>query len=314
MSRYHLRRLWGSAVPILSTNLLDSGVVDASFNDVLTEAAVAAFNDFTKTSSSAPSANQEDGTPGSRRRRRIRTSTLKNSDTLSSDHASSPPNNDNGARVTPNDNFFEFQRTRGYRLATHYISNCADVRQLEEEHIFDAVVHYLLQVAKIHASNKHSGDMPKYIAGTLQTSGLGSLSIDMWAAVQRGKGAYHAYHVHDDAIVSGVYYSSCPSNCAPLVLRRPAGEGITDANTNDEKNCQAERYKYSLKKDDVVMHPKEGELVLFPPWVRHGVPLITDDEISSIQLPRISWAFNLTGRLASIGDPWSVTRPSNNLQ
>jgi len=142
----------------------------------------------------------------------------------------------------------------------------------------------------------------------------------MWAAVQRGKGAYHAYHVHEGTIVSGVYYSCCPTvGCAPLVLKKPSAECIVDGNANgDDDENESSWYWYAtsdgddgMDEGDVVIHPEEGQLILFPPWVSHGVPLVHEDSemLDENNTSRVSWAFNLTGRLASIGDPWSVTRP-----
>ena len=306
--RQKARRLWGGAATILTTNILETRLIDSKFNDLLTQAAVSAFDDFTNKTSSAPlsSSKQEDDAPSGRRRRRARTSILNNPD-----HPSSQVNSDHGSSssrltTTSNDNFFEFQRTRGYRLASPSISNCDAVRQLEEEHIAGAVDHYL---------RKFPSSIAKSIANELQTCGAG-VSIDLWAAVQRGRGAYHAYHVHEGTIVSGVYYSSCPVGCAPLVLKRPSGGGMLD--TNDEQSCYADSDGDSNKKEDVVIHPKEGLLCLFPPWLSHGVPLVNEvehnSELSNNNLPRVSWAFNLTGRLASIGDPWSVTLPSDRLR
>ncbi|KAL7540082.1 hypothetical protein ACHAXR_009858 [Thalassiosira sp. AJA248-18] len=315
---YQLRRLWGNSVPILSTNLMDNGLIDDNFNRVLTEVAVAAFDNFaTDASSSSSSANREEEAPLGRRRRRVRTPTPRKSNSIS-EVVHSPIRHDDGKpspSITPNDNFFEFQRTRGYRLATHSISNCDAVRQLEEEHIVRAISHYVLQFAT-GTNREVSSCMATSIAHQLhQSTGIG-LSIDLWAAVQRGRGARHAYHVHEGAIVSGVYYSSCPLGCAPLILRRP-DDPMIDAPVNNQGKYDRDLEKDIIEKEDVAIHPKEGQLVLFPPWVSHGVPLINRDEIGNEQMkinlnsPRVSWAFNLTGRLASIGDPWSITQSSS---
>lgn len=321
MSAYQIHRLWGGTVPILSTNLAEAGLVGAAtFNSTLTQAAVEAFDNFTNAPS--PSKREEDAAPGrGRRRTRTRTtSMIKTPDPIPP--RASPLASDGapcGQATTPNDDFFEFQRTRGYRLATPSISDCESALQLQEQHIAAAVGHYLHQfttTTTLGNNDSSSCGMAKSIADELRTSGAG-LSIDMWAAVQRGRGAYHADHVHEGAIVSGVYYSSCPLGCAPLVLRKPTTtqqplDDAIDETANDKEECVEEQ-------DDVIIQPREGQLVLFPPWVSHGVPGINTEKIMSaeekknvdldLDLPRVSWAFNLTGRLASIGDPWSVTRP-----
>ncbi|KAL7553778.1 hypothetical protein ACHAWF_017105 [Thalassiosira exigua] len=252
-----------------------------------------------RSSPSAPSpvgkGCETDGAPLGRRRRRSRISTSRRSESAT---GPPPPIDDDGG-VTSNDTFFEHQRTRGYRLCTPDVSECDAARLLEEEHAVDAVAHYLR-----HGGFDRSGAASS-IADALQSTGAG-LSIDLWAAVQRGEGAHHAFHVHDGAVVSGVYYSSCPAGCAPLVLSRPAELIVADA-TN--KHCGSVKSEEDEDQtEDVVIHPREGQMVLFPPWVSHDVPPVGEADMSNAQNPRVSWAFNLTARLASIGDPWNVTR------
>ena len=281
-----------STVPILSTNLLKSGVVDAEFNRSLTQAAIDAFQNFTNSTSPALyTQSKQDDTPSSgRRKRRARTSSAAFNTT---NNVISPPTSDNGKQVTQNDNFFEYQRTRGYRLSTPFISTCNAAIQLEEDHIVNAIAHYLTEVAKIHTINNNHNSLNNItttIADELQSSQVG-LSIDMWAAVQKGVGAYHDYHVHEGAIVSGVYYSNCPLGCAPLVLKMPTENAHMIVDTNTKHLCK----DISIEKEkDMIIQPKEGQLILFPPWLYHGVPRISTDK------------FNLNGRL--IADPWSITQ------
>ena len=293
---YQLRRLWDGAATILTANLLESGAVDPTFNDVLSRVAVAAFDGFTKTTPPATtSPARGDGASSVRRRRRSRLPKQSGAE-----HPLTPAGGDSHV-VTPNDNFFEFQRTRGYRLASPCISDCDAVRELEEEHAAQAVAHYLRHCPTTNVAS--------HIVNQLETCGTG-VTIDLWAAVQRGKGACHAYHVHEDTIVSGVYYSRCPPGCAPLVLKSPPAKGEVDGEKYSPSGFNTE----ITDGRDVVIHPEEGLLLLFPPWLYHGVPLADKGEANSglmnNKLPRVSWAFNLTGRLASIGDPWSVTHPS----
>ena len=135
---YQLNRLWGgsAAVPILTANILESGIVDRNFNKKLSNAAIGAFDTFTNTTSST-SNNQHDG---GRRRRRQRTSAAA---PLVNIEITSPPNNsDRSTQVTSNDNFFEYQRTRGFRLSTPSISSCDEVKELEE-------IHYWMQLHNI---------------------------------------------------------------------------------------------------------------------------------------------------------------------
>lgn len=284
---YQINRLWGGVVPILSTNLLDAGLVGSEFNVLLTKGAVTAFDDYTAASSSSLAGNTDEVSPtgvplpssATRRRRRPRASVR---DVKAEESPILP------SALTPNDRFFEHQRTRGYRLATQSMSSCDSAKQLEEDYIVDAVAYYLRE------NNALS------LADLLSSSrGGGELSIDMWAAVQRGAGACHRDHVHEGAIVSGVYYSAVPLGSAPLVLRKPT-------TYSRDENAQVDQ-------GDVVIHPKEGNLILFPPWLEHGVPAKEQSgNTDTSNQPRVSFAFNLIGRMATIGNPWDVIlRPSS---
>ena len=98
-----------------------------------------------------------------------------------------------------------------------------------------------------------------------------------------------------------MYYAAVPSGSAPLVLRKPNHE---DTQTEEPQIDEP---------SDVVLAPTEGDLVLFPPWVEHGVPLAEEQQqqhTDSVNLPRVSFAFNVTGALALGNDPWNVTRLS----
>jgi len=296
---YQIKRLWASSVPILTVNILESGVVDRNFNDALTDAALKAFDSYTNITSSTSNNQHDDSTkrrpnisnnhhdearPSSsegRRRRRQRTSSvlLGNIENISSSN-----NNVISTKVTANDNFFEYQRTRGFRLSTPSISSCDEVKELEEIHVLDAVTQYLIQL-----------DNNKSISIANQLQFDSTCTIDMWVAVQRGKSAFHEYHVHEGAIISGVYYSNCPANCAPLILKKP-NNSIGSQTANDDQSDRDDE-------EEVIIHPKEGQLVLFPPWLYHGVPKMNEEHNTA----RVSWAFNLNGRIV---DPWSITRPS----
>ena len=114
------------------------------------------------------------------------------------------------------------------------------------------------------------------------------------------KGAYHANHVHEGVLVSGVYYAAVPSGSAPLVLRRPKAD---DTRLNESQSKAIDEVT------DVVLSPEEGNLVLFPPWVEHGVPVAEEQHPNdSNNLPRVSFAFNVTGAFALGNDLWNATR------
>lgn len=94
-----------------------------------------------------------------------------------------PPTNNNTG-LTDNDFFFEHQKTRGYRLASPAIADCNGTEKLQEDYIANAVAYYLDTVC---------GAKP---LAELLMMGTGELSIDMWAAVQRGKVRNKQQEVH----------------------------------------------------------------------------------------------------------------------
>lgn len=329
-----LRLLWDT-VPVLTRNLVEEGLVDSKFNAALTRAAVTSFNEYTRTPTTSASAawtnhseapDEAAGASGRTKLRRVRhTRSLKglafqSSSSLGSQLASSssephPSTNDGGtcSGVTPNDRFFEHQRMRGYRLATPSIASCPEVNRLQEELIVDTVVDYLWAIggggndnrgdsdessARLPPSPLHSNIIDRLRLGT------GEFAVDLWATVQRGKMAYHKDHVHEDVLVSGVYYAAVPPGSAPLVLRCPSS---TNKNVTAPKDKQEDQ-------NTTVLPPKEGQLVIFPPWLWHGVPpraeaMAAANALADSNSPptRVSYAFNISGAY-TWGDPWDVTR------
>ncbi len=303
--RYQINRLWSGVAPILTTNLIEAGVVETAANESLTRSAVTAFDRYTNSPLTSPAAAQElDASPTNNRRRRRR----------SSPHAKQAADDLNAASSaapTPNDNFFECQRRMGYTFGNNESDDLLR-HQLKETHIIDAIIYYLQHFHVINegennscASNLPQQRLASSIIHELQSDSP-EVTIDLWAAIQRGKGSHHKFHVHEGAVVSGVYYSSCPTGCAPLVLRRP----LLDVDKNVDFDLQNNQDDRGERDDDEVIHPNNGQLVLFPPWLSHGVPKARHDEEASSSQPRVSWAFNLNARLAYVGNAWDVTRPS----
>lgn len=315
--RYQINRLWNGIAPILTTNLIEAGVIEAAANESLTCSAVTAFDRYTNysplTSPAAAAAAQElDAFPTNNRRRRRR-----RRPSSQSKQAADDLNNESSTASTPNDNFFEYQRRMGYTFGSNQSDDLLR-QQLKETHIIDAIVYYLQHFHAINdgeddnsASNLSQQRLASSIIHELQSDSP-EVTIDLWAAVQRGKGSHHKFHVHEGAVVSGVYYSSCPTGCAPLVLRRPLLDGDYDnLECVTQKNNSNDDDGEERDDDEVMIHPNNGQLVLFPSWLIHGVPLAKEqnEEPPSSSLPRVSWAFNLNARLAYVGNAWDVTRP-----
>lgn len=246
----------------MTRNLLELGLVDKAFNQSLTQAAVSAFDRYVmaqqhnSTTASGTATNS-----GGRRRRKLKGDHSQPITTIKLD-----PD-----KPTPNDQFFEHQKSRGYSVMDDNSSSHPEMMDvLRDSILMDASSVYLKECGA-----------PENL---LQQLGV-LYSIDAWAAVQHGQGAYHRDHVHEDVLVSGVYYASVPEGSAPLVLQRP-------------RECDT-------AEESVVVSPQAGQLIIFPPWLWHGVPLAEDSNMSP-QQPRVSFAFNLSGPYA--GDPWEITR------
>lgn len=306
-SRYQINRLWDGIAPILTTNLIEAGVIGAAANEQLTLAAVTSFDRYTKSSLTSPAAaaaQDIDSSSSTNKRRRRRRQSFQ--DEQSSADIFTQTTKSSAAVPTLNDNFFEYQRRMGYTLNNNQSDDDPLCQQLKETHIIDAIIFYLQH---FHVDNDNLPSQQRLassIVHELQSDSPG-ITIDLWATVQRVEGSHHKYHVHE-AVVSGVYYSNCPLGCAPLVLRRP----LLDCGNNLDYNAQNIDDGVVERDDDKEIHPRNGQLVLFPPWLQHGVPLAKGpqqcDESSNL-LPRVSWAFNLNARLAYVGNAWDVTRP-----
>lgn len=240
------RRLWDAAT-IASVNLIDLGLVDEVFNKNITQVALSTFHNYLNISSLA---NTRRGRKGSTR--------------------TSDPTTVHSTKPTPNDFFFEYQRINGYTRGVQSLKENIHVGTLNSL-IFKQSHEYLQLLGGERASQVIS----------LMEDGI--LSFDIWAAVQQGADAYHKDHVHENVLLSGVYYAAVPDGSAPLILHKP------------------QHSKSEIGDSDVhVITPVEGQTIIFPPWLLHGVPMPKNPPTS----PRVSFAFNLSGPFI---DPWEVT-------
>jgi len=87
----------------------------------------------------------------------------------------------------------------------------------------------------------------------------------------------HAPHVHENSILSGVYYINAPRGSGSLMFEDPRG-GLPPFGGR------------------IVHEPRAGEIVIFPPWLQHhvGSSCIEPSEL------RVSLSFNIIGE-------WTVT-------
>ena len=108
--------------------------------------------------------------------------------------------------------------------------------------------------------------------------GVENMKVDqLWMNINR-KGDWNQMHLHSGQYdLCGNYYIKAPSNCGRLVFKDPRPGAMGSM-------FLLNRYtKYIFHK----IEPKEGMLLLFPPYLEHMVePSKTDEE-------RISLAFDL---------------------
>lgn len=93
---------------------------------------------------------------------------------------------------------------------------------------------------------------------------------------------HHCWHCHGNALWAGTLYLQMPDDCAGIVFKSPI-EGLTKAWA--DKAFDGTRWK-----QEVTVHPKAGDLLMWPGWVDHTVPEIfhTPDK------PRVSISFNIS--------------------
>jgi len=88
--------------------------------------------------------------------------------------------------------------------------------------------------------------------------------IYFWITILHAPQGVHKLHMHEDSIVSGVYYLQVPENSG--CIRFGGGP-----------------------KEELILKPKAGEVVLFPSYMRHEVLPCENSDL------RMSLAFNLKG-------------------
>jgi uncharacterized protein (TIGR02466 family) len=104
----------------------------------------------------------------------------------------------------------------------------------------------------------------------------------MWANVN-GYKDYNLIHTHGDSVISGVYYLKTPKDSGNLFFINPASEAIEYL----WEYCIEEYTQQNSPRWTIPV--KEGSLVLFPSWLKHGVePNLNKKE------DRISIAFNIS--------------------
>ena len=96
-----------------------------------------------------------------------------------------------------------------------------------------------------------------------------------WVNLQE-PGGFNHFHLHGRAALAGVFYLRTPAGSGDIVFRDPRPGIALTGIKGDGANCFS-----------VTSHtPAEGEFVIFPGWLEHGV------EVSGADSARISIAIN----------------------
>ena len=93
------------------------------------------------------------------------------------------------------------------------------------------------------------------------------------------KNSWHRPHSHGGHLWSGVYYIKTDENSAPICFPNSVG--------SYQQHWPGFEIDSPYSCDMVSVIPKEGDLIIFPSWLVHYVPLHTGDE------DRINIAFNI---------------------
>ena len=138
-----------------------------------------------------------------------------------------------GAGVDDNDRFFLEQRKQFYAgqpsfLETDGVATASILRTWRE--LWLQAVHQYLMAS----------------LGAEAAAGVGALKLFVWAGVHAECDS-HPRHVHPESLVSGVFYIRAPTGSGALVLDDPRGP------------------RPPFHRNRITMHPRAGELVLFPP-------------------------------------------------
>jgi len=116
-----------------------------------------------------------------------------------------------------------------------------------------------------------------------------------WVTI-KNPGESHIIHHHPNSIISGVfYYGEFTENTSNIFFANP---DIPSRNPSISHPYEADIVGEIVNKEHIFTPP--GTLILFPSWLRHGVP----ENITSI--PRKSLAFNSVPK-DKLGDPRSLT-------
>lgn len=180
---------------------------------------------------------------------------------------------------TPNDAFFAKQREAWEHRDDTFLAAF-------DEGASGFLRHHLWQGWLTNIEAYVSGSVGEQAAKEFFGDTTQSKLLFVWAAVHEGCSA-HATHIHEDSAVSGVFYVTTPPDAGEITFEDPRG------------------LRPPFARNRLTHQPVAGELLLFPPWLHHGVAPscgMTDGQ------RRVALSFNLlTARGASVGNGANYT-------
>jgi uncharacterized protein (TIGR02466 family) len=106
-------------------------------------------------------------------------------------------------------------------------------------------------------------------------------SIQLWASVIRRDG-HHGVHHHPRSMYSGTFYVNVNENSSPLVLMNPTMQmRVHDPVPSRPQDLGP------FTSESLAIKPKNNQLILWPSWLMHHVPVHTDSA------PRVAISFNV---------------------
>jgi uncharacterized protein (TIGR02466 family) len=103
-----------------------------------------------------------------------------------------------------------------------------------------------------------------------------AFELESWVNIH-DRGGFNFLHMHEAALLSGVFYLQAPDGSGSLVFRDPRPLIIHASIEGAWANAH----------NEVHLQPEAGMVVLFPPWLEHYVEPHEND------IPRISISFNV---------------------
>lgn len=93
---------------------------------------------------------------------------------------------------------------------------------------------------------------------------------------------HHCWHHHGTALWAGTLYVQTPKDCQGITFKSPI-EGLT-------KSWADKAFDGTRWTQEITIHPKAGDMLMWPGWLDHTVPELFSDP----EEPRISISFNVS--------------------